>query len=302
MVEQKFGHEWSQRKLHCVKDYLAGWTAMMEFNSRRFGWKTRYIDAFSGTGSFEIKATKSPTPLFDKVENDEEKREIQQGSARIAIEHKPKFDRIDLIELDPEKANELRKIAGEELGSRVFVHEGDANSVLEDLCLNIDKNERAVLFLDPFGCQVWWETLQAVAKTKRIDIWYLFSIMGVNRKLPKRPEDIPDHERTILNKCLGTNDWENQFYQQQLEQDLFGEVPVTTRLAKPSKIEEYFKNKLGTIFPFVSSDCLRLKSSRNGHIFSLFFAISNPSEAAMKRAIKLVTPILKKWEKSDVRN
>lgn len=298
MVEQKFGNVWSQKKLNCVADYLQGWCAMMAVNAKNYGWKTRYIDAFSGTGSFEMKSKNLGNSWFSESENEDEKREIQEGSARIAINHVPKFDRIDLIELDPLKADELRRIAGDELDSRVFVHQADVNEKLAELCRSINNDERAVLFLDPFGCQVWWETLLDVAATKKIDVWYLFSIMGVNRKLPKTPEDIPEHERKILNKCLGNTEWESDFYQQTTAEDLFGEVPVTTRNARPTKIEEYFHKKLAQIFPFVAPDCLRLKSSRNGHIFSLYFAISNPSEAAKKRAKSLVTPILKKWEKA----
>ena len=33
---------------------------------------------------------------------------------------------------------------------------------------------RAVLFLDPYGMQVEWATIEAVAKTKAIDLWLLF--------------------------------------------------------------------------------------------------------------------------------
>jgi three-Cys-motif partner protein len=43
----------------------------------------------------------------------------------------------------------------------------DANAAVQRICRDTDwRSNRAVLFLDPYGMQVAWETLAAVAATK----------------------------------------------------------------------------------------------------------------------------------------
>lgn len=76
------------------------------------------------------------------------------GSARIALQVKPEFDRYIFIERDPDRTGELEKLKSEfsELRDKIMIINADANAYLQDLCLNRrwSKN-RAVLFLDPFG-------------------------------------------------------------------------------------------------------------------------------------------------------
>lgn len=301
MENHTFGNDWTEQKLICVKDYAASWAAIMEYEKKKWGWKTHYIDAFSGSGTYSPKKKKNDdahhTSLFGD-ETEAEKQEVRAGSAQLAIKQVPKFDRVDLIEINPEHASNLRSIAGDELNKRVFVHEADVNKKLCELAKSLTKNDRALLFLDPYGCQVWWETLQKIAATEVVDVWYLFSIMGINRKLTLTPDKIPPHEREILNKCLGTDLWEKFFYKQNVDTDLFGEIPKTTRKAAPLDVERFFQEHLGIIFPTVSPHCLRLKNKKNGHMFSLYFAISNPHDSAKKLALKLANPILKRWENS----
>ena len=51
----------------------------------------------------------------------------------------------------------------------------DANTAVQRICASTNwHNNRAVLFLDPYGMQVSWETLAAVAATKAIDLWMLY--------------------------------------------------------------------------------------------------------------------------------
>jgi hypothetical protein len=50
-----FGNDWIDQKLICVKDYAASWAAIMEHEKKKWGWKTHYIDAFSGSGTYSPK-------------------------------------------------------------------------------------------------------------------------------------------------------------------------------------------------------------------------------------------------------
>ncbi len=52
---------------------------------------------------------------------------------------------------------------------------GDANVLVRRECawLGGHRSRRAVMFLDPYGMQVEWSTLQAVASCSKVDLWLL---------------------------------------------------------------------------------------------------------------------------------
>ena len=51
----------------------------------------------------------------------------------------------------------------------------DANVAVQRICRETNwRSHRAVLFLDPYGMQVSWATLETVAATKSIDVWMLY--------------------------------------------------------------------------------------------------------------------------------
>jgi three-Cys-motif partner protein len=60
--------------------------------------------------------------------------------------------------------------------------------------------------------QVDWTTVEAIARTKAIDLWVLFPLgIGVNRLLTKSG-DVPETWRRRLNLLLGTEEWYEEFY------------------------------------------------------------------------------------------
>jgi three-Cys-motif partner protein len=76
---------------------------------------------------------------------------------------------------------------------RIIVQEGDANAALQGwLATGIDwKHYRAVVFLDPFGMQVPWSTIEKLAATKSVEVIVNFPLgMAVHRLLTKTG-DIP---------------------------------------------------------------------------------------------------------------
>jgi three-Cys-motif partner protein len=57
---------------------------------------------------------------------------------------------------------------------------GDANQEIPQLLKFVNwRGVRAVMFLDPYGMNVDWSTLQAIANTRAIDVWFLFSLSGL---------------------------------------------------------------------------------------------------------------------------
>lgn len=171
---------------------------------------TIYIDAFAGTGYRETK--EEMTAADQLVLNlcpelkEEELGQFAEGSARIALKINPPFHRYVFIEKDKKRCRELENLKQEfsSLHTSIEIRNEEANECLIGLCSTTNwKRSRAVLFLDPFGMQVEWKTIEAVARTNAIDMWYLFPIgVAVNRLL-RRDGRIPEphYYREISRLC-----------------------------------------------------------------------------------------------------
>ena len=70
---------------------------------------------------------------------------------------------------------------------------------------------RAVMFLDPYGMQVEWTTIELIAAARHIDLWYLFPVGIVQRLLHRRGKIIPQWE-AALDRVLGDREWRDRFY------------------------------------------------------------------------------------------
>ena len=100
--------------------------------------------------------------------------------------------RIFLVERDLERIRELKALKAQHPSPRsITVKEGDANAALQEwLASGIDwSRHRSVVFLDPFGMQVPWSTIEALAKTKAMELIINFPLgMAIQRLLPKSGE------------------------------------------------------------------------------------------------------------------
>ena len=143
-----------------------------------------------------------------------EPQRFLQGSARVALECDPPFHKYIFIEKNEEKLAELQINLSREFPKKekliIFIR-GDANTVIQDLCEKDWRLHRAVLFLDPFGMQVTWTTMEAVAKTKAMDLWILFPLgVAVNRLLTK-DGNINEKWKRKLDEIFGSEGWYNKF-------------------------------------------------------------------------------------------
>lgn len=173
----------------------------------------------------------------------------------------------------------------------IILENREANEYIKDLCLNRNwKTRRAVLFLDPFGMQVSWDTIEAIAKTQAIDLWILFPLgVGVNRMLT-RTGKISDAWRRKLDMMFGATDWYEAFYQPRVTNGLFGETTSLVKVGDFDSIGKYFVKRLKTIFAGVAENPRPLHNSRNNPLYLLCFASGNPRAATT--AIKIAQDIL----------
>src|SRR4051794_39545640 len=100
---QSFGGNWTEQKLAILRDYLQRYTTAL----KNTPFTKYYIDAFAGTGYREDRdATVYPGELFAEL-TAEEVVAFRDGSARLAVQTEPAFDRLLLMEKSKRRANEL---------------------------------------------------------------------------------------------------------------------------------------------------------------------------------------------------
>jgi len=289
---QLFGGNWTDKKLEMLRKYLVAYAKIM--NKQPFNFI--YIDAFAGTGYRERRqgeCKSSIPPLLPEFLQDET-QELMNGSPRIALEVEPSFMKYIFIEKNPKRFKELSTLCEEfpHLANRIDLINADCNIYLKDLCVNSQwTKQRAVLFLDPFGMQVEWETMEAIAKTKAIDVWILFPLgVAVNRLL-KRNGDIKETWRIRLNRLFGTNEWHDTFYKNIISDDLFGPKQKIIKVCTLESISRFYIKHLKKIFANVADSPRPLFNSKGNPLFHLCFAVANPRGAAV--AMKIADHILK---------
>ena len=286
----KFGNEHTLTKLNCVKSYLDGWATVL----KKQGFNKRYIDAFSGSGHFVLST--DPSEIDHGFLDDAEIGKVfLDGSPLQALDVRPSFDKIDLIEKNPSAVASLREAIRTRDASYVEIHQEDANIALPRICEGFSRKDRAVVFLDPFGAQVEWSTLEAVSATRAADLWYLVPVSIINRMLPRKFERQPTGWSERITACLGTDEWITRFYQREDKTDLFGEVSETSKRGGLIDVERFFIERLKTVFPGVANDAVRLITPRGTHLFSLCFAVANPRGNAPEIALKIANSVIRKW-------
>lgn len=279
-VSQQFGGDWTEQKLDCVSKYLSAYTTIMHTREYNF----TYIDAFAGTGY--------------RKQNNYDDPAIQcflAGSARRALEVNPPFPEYIFIEANKVSFTELKKLKDEFPGRNIKCLNSEANESVKNICEDWDwKDYRALVFLDPFGMQIEWNTIELIANTKAIDLWMLFPIgMGVNRLLYNDGK-IPVSHRKKLNKLFGRSDWYDEFYQLAQQLSLFCENDeVEKKDDILTKIEEYYLKRLESIFHFVAKNPLPLRNSTNSLMYLLCFAAGNPNAP---KALEIAEDILEKMQ------
>ncbi|GAK60813.1 hypothetical protein U27_00711 [Candidatus Vecturithrix granuli] len=289
-----FGGDWTEDKLFRLKKYLSAYMTIFTSNIGASKLHTIYVDAFAGTGYRSVTKAQSNAAKLPFLD-DEEAISFQKGSAYIALELEPSFDEYLFIEQSPEYSQELEVLRTKfpEKARNVSIVQQDANIFLQTWCRQKNwRFNRAVMFLDPYGMQVEWETIKVIAKTRAIDLWILFPLgVAVNRLLTKNcPPPGAWSER--LTRFFGTEDWKDAFYQECQQIDLFGGEAGLVKEANFDSIGRYFIERLKTIFEGVAENPLPLRNTKNIPIFLLCFAASNPKGA--KTAVKIAQHILGK--------
>jgi len=295
--DHAFGSRSTALKLEIVENYLKAYTTALRPKFREL-W---YIDAFAGTGNRTVIHEADEGGIFGPVPG---RVEQHRGSARIALDVEPRFDRLVFIDLNRRHWLALCALRDANPDRKIDVFRGDANEMIKaEIAKRSWAGVRAVMFLDPYGMNLEWSTLEAIRSTGAIDVWYLVSLEGLFRQAPRDRSKLTPDKRAKINAMVGATDWEEEWYPPQIQASLF-DAPRpglgNSRLANVDAMEAYFLRRLRGLFPMVEKP-LRLTNKGGVGTFALFFAMSNSEPKAMGLARRIANHILNSGKASQVR-
>ena len=291
MVAHPFGGAWTEVKLDAIASYLAYYNNVLRTQPRADRpFRRWYIDAFAGSGSRTAEIARGG--LLDGEPISIEQIELE-GSARKALAIDPPFDRLLFIEPHRGRFKGLSGLKEEYPRRSIDCRRGDANQELASIFSGApwrtprgqNWTDRAVVFLDPYGMAVDWSTLELLARTRAVDVWYLFPLEAVNRQLAHDLDRVDQNKQVRLDQIFGTDTWRHELYHTFVERDLFDVVTERSgRQVSKRQIEAYAVSRLGSIFSYVSPP-LPLVNEADRQLFSLL-CLANPATDAAKILIE----------------
>lgn len=161
------------------------------------------------------------------------------------------------IENNPARCAALEALKGK-TARDIQIIQGEANATLEALVSRRpwdqkDRSKsRAVVFLDPYALEVDWSTLQSLATTCVMDVWYLFPLEAVLRQLSRKISGV-GVKAPKLDRMLSPA-WRDLYAlhppDPEERADMFDVRPIEERQreANAAQVEEWFRGELAKIF------------------------------------------------------
>lgn len=278
---------WSQEKLELLRQYLAAYTSILMKTQSRWCKKVHYVDAFSG-GVWHIT---------------KENGEVIPGSPILALRNDPPFTTFTFIDINKERIDNLITPLKQSYPEKnIFVELGDCNDILIERVLpHLIRNrraERGFIFLDPYGVNLWWDTVVAIADTKVFDVLINFPLMGIFRQLGAQPPEGKIRER--INRVIGTEDWFNEIYKEPSQCSLFENLaPQKERIHDniADKLAQIYQHRLTECFGHVS-DFVVMRTVQNAPIYALMLASHvKTAKSKMHEIFKREERKGKKWRR-----
>jgi three-Cys-motif partner protein len=267
MTEQdldKVGY-WTEIKLSILRDYSQAYAQILNKQAaiRHFA----YIDGFAGAGAHISKSTG---------------KEIE-GSPSVALGVQPSFTHYHFIDMDGQRANQLRQLANGR--QDVTVYEGDCNTILlRDVFpkCRYEDYRRALCLLDPYRLNPSWQVVHTAGQMKSIEIFLNFMIMDANMNvLKKNRSQVQDAQAERMTAFWGDESWQQAGYTKQ--PGLFGEIEEKEPNAEvAAAYQKRLKDVAG--FKYVP-DPMPMRNSKGAIIYYLFFASHNETGDRIAKAV-----------------
>lgn len=277
MVEkdfQKFGGEHTEIKLKILDAYVKSYLTGMKNQE----WADLlYVDAFAGSGNRQ-----------------DETLGTTDGSPKRILKQTLTFKHYYFNDANQNYTDALQKMVLNEFSEkkdRVTIECSDANDFILKFIndFKMKLTNRAILFLDPYGMQVKWDTITSIANTSGIDMFCLFPMHALKRQAAKNLHAVSDDKTRKITALLGTDKWLSECYQDNPQNNLFFDDSIRK---ENRSLEEFVQKRFNDAgFSWVSNP-IELVGQKNYHEFSLFFAMTNSSYKAIGLAKKLHTGVV----------
>ncbi len=275
-IIQKFGGEHTEIKLNILNAYIKSYLTVMKNQT----WANLfYVDAFAGSGK-----------------RDDKNLGIQDGSPKRILKENLTFKHYYFNDINREYVTALEKMVRRDFpqkADRVSIKCDDANSFITKFINNFmqDNSNRAVIFLDPYGMQINWQTIKTITNARGIDLFYLFPMHALKRQAAKNMDAISQDKKDRVTNLLGTDAWLTECYKDDPQVNLFDEENIIRK--ENNALDKFVKSRFANAgFSWVSEPT-ELKGQKNYHEFSLFFAMTNKSGGAINLAQKLHDGVVK---------
>jgi three-Cys-motif partner protein len=283
----RYGGPWTEIKLDAVMYFAGCYTKVLTPP----GFDIWFVDAFAGSGEREVTEQRggifTGQPLHFVTDT-------RAGSARRALDIDPPFHHFIFNEPNSDRNRALQLLKVEHPHRDIHILDRDANIILQQIFgaprwrSGSRQQARALVFLDPYALQVEWATLDMLAKTQAVDVWYLFPLRDVTRQLARSRSGIglkaPKLDRVLSPRWrdLYSLPHPNEAWRQAsfFETATAGEEE---RNASQQQIEVWFRKQLQTVFAY-ASEPLPLLTGESRQAFSLFLCVANPSTKAVNLA------------------
>lgn len=302
-IQKPWGGKWTEEKLEAFEKYVKAYLTIMNANRDSYGWKLLYFDGFAGSGTRtagdEKIEVESALELFGQEVSAEDFKVYQGAAERVVKIESPEmrsFDFYYFVDKSDENCEALsEKLASYQTTGKRHHLSLDANVAVKKLAntLNNYKGFKALAFLDPFGMQIDWTSIQSL-KGLSVDLWILVPTGVIINRLLERKVDkdkgLAHSEKLESFFGLSEEEIRKFFYRETSVQTLFGDEEIIVTKAENSirKIAELYIERLKDVFPYVTEEPLVLYNTHNVPIYHLVFAAKN------KTAMKIAQEIIRK--------
>lgn len=251
---------WSEVKLDIVRDYAKEYSKILTAQAKPRLHHV-YIDGFSGAGVHLAKRT----------------GEYVAGSPLNALNILPPFRDHYLIDMDGDKVEHLRQLAGDRKDVHIF--KGDCNDILLTQVfpkVQYGQYKRGLCLLDPYGLHLNWTLIAEAGRMKSIELFVNFPTMDMNRNaLWRNPEGVASEDAERMTLFWGNESWRGVAYGPKKQGNLFGEQEMEK--ASNEVIAEAFRKRLKEVAGFAHvPKPLPMVNAKGAVVYYLFFAAQKP--------------------------
>ncbi len=279
-AEHRFGGVWTEIKLDAISAYS-------EFFTGAIGGKFDlwYIDPFAGSGS--RFAEEEIGGLFEGRPISTIERQYP-GSASRALSVAPPFNHLRFGDTKKSHIKALEELVALYPDRDAKVIREDANAYVQFMFghpfwtdpKGRGKGSRALVFLDPYGLEVKWRTLEVLAASEKADVWFLANLKAAVQQLSRDHRKLDADKRRALGEYFGTDTWEAEFYREIEESGLLGIMEARKeRDATKHDVAAFHRKQLRKLFGYVSEP-LPLAVGGMDDYFLLYCMSNNKSPAA----------------------